>query len=746
MAYDRFMIAPLNTGLQRDVRSWLIMDDSFEKLQNAYLFRGRVRKRFGSIWMGTTQFQTRLRIQVGTIGSPTSPVPGNQFNIGQMFSAGTQVFTVITAGVTQPMLSTGPGTGTFSTTDGAFALAGTGLPGGTPIFWYPALPVMGITQYEIGAINNHPTYAFDTEFAYRFFPGTGWDRSGTGSSPIWHGNDLNFFWAANWMGAASNIVAMFVTNFNATVGVPGGNDDPIWVTQDGAAWTNFSDVTVFLTTGAQVSTARIILPFKNRLILLNTIELNAAGNLNTQYKNRCRYSHNGSPFSTNAWLEPNQTFMGTNADGAGFVDATTEEGIVSAEFIKDRLIVYFERSTWELVYTANETLPFVWQKINTELGSQGTFSTVPFDKLVLTIGNTGIHACTGANVERIDNKIPDEIFEFKVENNENLRIAGIRDYITEMVYWTFVDDSATETQTFPTQVLVYNYRTGSWAVNDDCFTAFGYFEQLQDTTWASTAPLTWSQANFTWDSGIIQANQRQVLAGTPEGFVVIIQSDEVSRNAPSMQITSMTIPSPSGLGSVDIEAINHNVAIGDYVTVENAQGITQASTVYLVTNVIDEDNFTIFALDIAGIYTGGGVSARVSVIQILTKRFNPYVKEDRSFYLAKVDFAVLKTANGEITVDYYPSSTELSMIQAGIGNDSIMGNNVLETSPYALYPLENEQSLLWHPVYFQTVGEFVQLYLYFTSDQMVDADISLNSEFELEAMTLYTTRTSARLE
>ena len=746
MAYDRFMIAPLNTGLQRDVRSWLIMDDAFEKLQNAYLFRGRVRKRFGSIWMGTTQFQTRLRIQVGTIGSPTSPVPGNQFNIGQMFSAGTQVFTVITAGVTQPMLSTGPGTGTFSTTDGAFALAGTGLSGGTPIFWYPSLPVMGITQYEIGAINNHPTYAFDTEFAYRFFPGTGWARSGTGSSPIWHGTDLNFFWAANWMGTTNDIVAMFVTNFNATVGTPGGNDDPIWVTQDGATWTNFSPVTIFLTAGNFVATARIILPFKNRLILLNTIESNSGGTTNTQYKNRCRYSHNGSPFATNAWLEPNQSTGGANADGAGFVDATTEEGIISAEFIKDRLIVYFERSTWELVYTANEVLPFVWQKINTELGSQGTFSTVPFDKLVLTIGNTGIHACTGANVERIDNKIPDEIFEFKVENNENLRIAGIRDYITEMVYWTFVDDSATETQTFPTQVLVYNYRTGSWAVNDDCFTAFGYFEQQQDTTWASTAPLTWSQANFTWDSGIIQANQRQVLAGTPEGFVVIIESDEVSRNAPSMQITSMTIPSPSGLGSVDIEAINHNVAIGDFVTVEFAQGITQASTVYLVTNVIDKDNFTIFALDIAGIYTGGGVSARVSVIQILTKRFNPYVKEDRSFYLAKVDFAVLKTANGEITVDYYPSSTELSMIQAGIGTDSIMGNSVLETSPYALYPLENEQSLLWHPVYFQTVGEFVQLYLYFTSDQMVDADISLNSEFELEAMTLYTTRTSTRLE
>ena len=59
--------------------------------------------------------------------------------------------------------------------------------------------------------------------------------------------------------------------------------------------------------------------------------------------------------------------MGNIADGGGYIDASTEEQIVSAEFIKDRLIVYFERSTWELAYTGNEVLPFVWQKINTEL-------------------------------------------------------------------------------------------------------------------------------------------------------------------------------------------------------------------------------------------------------------------------------------------------------------------------------------------------------------------------------------------
>ena len=52
-----------------------------------------------------------------------------------MFSAGTQIFTVTTTGVAQAMNSTGPGTGTFSTTDGSFALSGTGLAGGTSIIF-----------------------------------------------------------------------------------------------------------------------------------------------------------------------------------------------------------------------------------------------------------------------------------------------------------------------------------------------------------------------------------------------------------------------------------------------------------------------------------------------------------------------------------------------------------------------------------------------------------------------------------
>ncbi len=798
MAYDRFMIMPLKTGLQTDQKPWQLMDDAFSVLQNAYVFRSTLRKRFGTTLMGSVQ-QSRLRIQVGTIGSPLSPVPGAVGAIGQMFSAGTQLFTVYQAN--GAMLHTGVGTGTFNTATGAFALAGTGLAGATPIYWYPSLPVMGLDQYEVGSINNHPSFGFDTKFAYKFTPTVGWNRAGvaTGGTPshplpIWHGTDSQFFWVTNWDGITPDIVVLFVTNFNATVGLGLVTDDPIW-SLNNTTWTPFTyspdpvlnfdntqpyTVTQTGTAGTiitnYVQQARIIVSFKNRLILLNTIENNANGatqyditnhasriasgntpatyltSTNTQYKNRCRYSHNGSPFAVNAWLEPNFTYQPNTggtisvADGGGFIDATTEEAIVSAEFIKDRLIVYFERSTWELAYTGNEILPFVWQKINTELGSQATFSTVPFDKNVLTVGNTGIHACNGANVERIDDKIPDNIFQFKVDNDDQLRTCGIRDYRQECVYWSFVSDNETPTtQTFPNQILLYNYRNDSWAYNDDCFTAFGYFEQQVDTTWASTT-LTWAQANFNWVSGVVQANQRVILGGTPEGFVLIIDAD-VSRNAPSMQITTMTIPSAlSGIGYVDLTVINHNLALNDYVAVENTNGITLPITsIYKVTSILSANAITIYAPDIAGTYTGGGTLARVSNIEIVSKQWNPYVGQDRNFYLAKIDFAVQRTGAGQVTVDYYPSSTELSMIEEGNATGSIMGNSILETAPYALYPLEAYQELLWHPVYFQTSGQFVQIAIFMSPEQITNPSIAW-SDFELQALTLYTQPTTQRLE
>ena len=70
---DRFLIAPYDksSGLRSDLKPWLIPDEAFSALENAYVFRGRVRKRFGSRWFNNNPLLSRLRIQVGQVGAIT---------------------------------------------------------------------------------------------------------------------------------------------------------------------------------------------------------------------------------------------------------------------------------------------------------------------------------------------------------------------------------------------------------------------------------------------------------------------------------------------------------------------------------------------------------------------------------------------------------------------------------------------------------------------------------------------------
>lgn len=745
MAFDRFLIAPMNSGLQNNLRPWLIADDAWQQLNNAYLFRGRVRKRFGGRFMGTgwpspalEPLYSRFRILLGMTdggGGFSGTAPGGIFQIGQMFSIGTEIYTVWQTGTPAAMLDTGAtATATFNTTTGAYIFVG--APATTNVYYYTALPVMGLCNYEYGPINDQPSFGFDTQFAY-VFSGGSWNLSTGGVTPQWHGDNTNFFWATNWDGVTDDAVVLFVTNFQAAIGAPAPlTDDPIW-TWDGTDWSSFTPA--FDVAGDFIVTSRIIVAFKNRLLLLNTIEQNADNTLNSSYVNRCRFSWNGSPLATTAFYEPNQVGSG----GGGFVDATTEEAIVSAEFIKDRLIVYFERSTWELAYTGNNQLPFVWQKLNTELGSESQFSTVPFDKAILTIGNTGVHACNGSNVERIDTLIPDEVFDIVDKEEGVARVAGIRDYFVEMVYWTFPSTNQNVNEVYPSRVLVYNYRTNTWAFNDDCITAFGYFEQQTGTTWASTTDI-WEEANFTWESGTTAAQFRQVIAGNQEGFVFIVDADH-GRNAAAMQLTNLVYSSGQ---SSTATIIDHTLKPGDYVMIEFSNGITSVNgNIYQVNSYVDTNTVTLNTGPLVGTYKGGGFVTRVSNIQLQSKQWNPYDSKGRNVYLARIDFAVQPTANGQITVDYYPSSSEVSLINGGTDSGAIMGTGVLETYPYnpAYYPLEQFQTRLWHPIYFQSDGECIQLNMSFSDAQITNPDIAF-SDFELEGLVLHTQPTSARLQ
>jgi len=761
MPYDRFLISPIQSGLITDVRPWQIPEDAYAKLNNAYVHKGVLRKRFGSKLMGESsatsvedQLRSRLRVLVDITngsGNASGTVPGTVFEVGQIFSIDDNIYTVAVTGTPGNLLDQGfpiP-TATYNTSTGAYNFVGAAP--NANVYFYPSQPVMGITHFEDNKVASNPAFAFDTQFVYRY-NGSSWNED---SGPVWQGSNSDFFWASNWTGRTLDETALFVSNFNATVGTPAATDDPLYVYRN-SAWVEFRPVFEVAANlpSKYVATAKLVIPFKDRLLLLNTIEYDVSTNTNVEHVNRCRFCHNGVPFPadvpdnvaaavSNAWLEGSQTWTigGTTrrSDGAGFIDAPTEEEIESAEFIKDRLIVYFERSTWELAYTGNQVQPFVWQKINTELGSKSLKSPVPFDKAVFAVGRNELHGCSGANVSKIDEKISDQVFEIRNSNDGLKRVAGIRDYYTELVYWAFPSVNAdTNSQIFNDKVLVYNYIDDAWATADDTITAFGYFEEPNAVSWESTE-LYWSESNFKWDSGTTQTKFRQIIAGNQQGFMFVCDPD-ISTNEAVMQITNLAYVGTD----LHCTIINHTLNDGDFIRIID-EGVTLTGSGIYKIAVVDSDTVNILDCTMTGTYDGGARAARVSRIDILSKQWNFYIDKGKNFFLAKIDFAVEKTSNGEVTIDYYPSATEISMIDSAQATGMILGDNILETSPYDLYPLEQSQKRLWHPVYFQTEGECVQIRIYLSDDQMLDPDISAE-DFKLEGLVVFARQTSERLQ
>lgn len=759
MATDRFMIAPFNTGLQTNLKPWLVPEDAFQFLSNAYVWRGRVRKRFGSKLTGspgTTPLQSplhsRLRVLVGATngaGTLAGAVPGSLFKVGQQFSIGDIIYTVFNpAGGPQAMLRSAGATVTYTydITNGNFNFVGG--PIATNIYFYPADSVQSIMNYESGYFNQLPVIAFDTQFAYTF-AGGGWERIDPATR--WNGDDLDFYWGSNWIGLTNNPI-LFVSNFNATIGVPGVNDDPMYY-YNGATFTAFAPL-FHAGPNQTVSTCRLIVPFKNRLVLLGTVELNAVGN-NVAYGQRARYSHAGSPLSVSAWYDNDQA----GYTGGGFVDATSQDTIVTCSLFRNRLIVYFTNSVWELVYTGIDTLPFAWQQINSELGSESPFSIIPFDNQTMAIGSTGVNSCNGVQVSRIDNKIPNQIFQILQSGMEPERVAGIRDFYLELAYWTIPEVSADQPK-WPSALIIYNYVNDSWATFRDSITAFGYFFQEDGPTWITYGNNTWAEMNVEWNAGVISANQRVIIFGNQQGFILEMSPYGVPRNAPSLQVTNMVSNPIVATATI----INHNLEMGSYVHLENMTGITfdyrddESSGIFLVDSVIDDNTVVLFEGTFAGVYLGGGTAALVSQIQIVTKDFNPYVGQARNFYLQKVDFAVERTPSnidvdgdytplqGQIDVDYVLNQAEgLQMLEQAQISGTLVGSGTLETTPYELVPFEANQDTLWHSLYFQVDGEFIRLIFEHTNDQILNKSMIYN-DFTLEGMVLYTTPTSSRLQ
>lgn len=722
MAVKSYLIAPFQTGLEKDKQPWLLTEDAFEILEDAYIWRGRLKKRYGYELIGEDYLLSRLRINLGNTGvspfpaAPT-PVPGALPvpNAGQqLFSIGNVILTCNAAGSPATLLSTdGSYSGTFDTATGIYSINHPVI-AATPVYYYPGLPVMGLRTRELPTVNQEQTIAFDTQFAYRRTSG-GWSRLGSTAASIWTGSDSQFYWTCNARGTQPYDTFLYAVNYKPS-------DHIKYIDQLATTWTDFRPQ---LDAGGAptkfLDTCRILLPFKDRLVALNTQENESASN--RIYQNRCRFSQNGDPTNAaNSWID-------TPGRG-GFIDAPIEQAIITAQILKDRLIVYFERSTWELVYTRNKSTPFRWQEINRELGAESPFSQVLFDQGLLGVGNVGIHRCNGVNVERIDEKIPLAVFNIHNGNEGIERVYGIRDFYNEIVLWTF--PNATFDTTYPDQILVYNYINNSWAFFNDSFTCFGYFQLIDDRIWSDINE-EWQDYNNSWRGPKLQSSALRIAAGNQQGNVVLLDAG-LSKNSESFYIYDITIGT-----DINVKSNNHNLQNGDYVLIKGVQGITSINDKIYLVKFVDINNISLKKdpdVTYTGTYTGGGTLSRVSNLNIWTKKFNPGTPIGQQFNIPYIDFLLFKTEEGQISVNYYIDQFDGNSLRDQDISNALLGTNVLLTSPEPLTPYQEFSEKIWNRFYTHANAQFIQLRFYMSDTQMTDVAIS-TSNFIMDGMILY---------
>ena len=233
---EKIIVGPIDKGLRNDRTAFVIDNDSFPRLINAYQWRGRVKRKRGTSFLcRLTRFFDSLSVSYNT-GSTTITLNGG--GVGNLLTG----FSLQTNGNIVPgsVTLTGPG-GPFTdpTMDGFLTPTGTSGPNTinyatgvitipaqagssySAVFrYYPDLPVMGLEDFVRTDPSFPNTIAFDTKYSYNinntipfdvydvsfyknpptaFYPGYVQKTNWTPTS--WNGQDYQQFWTVNYQGA-----------------------------------------------------------------------------------------------------------------------------------------------------------------------------------------------------------------------------------------------------------------------------------------------------------------------------------------------------------------------------------------------------------------------------------------------------------------------------------------------------------------------------------------------------------------
>jgi len=335
-------------------------------------------------------------------------------------------------------------------------------------------------------VNGSVTGTFNTNGEDLFESGTPanivGEADGTGTDDEFTGDNTNFFWLENW-GEVS-----YITNNNDVIQKYNG--------------TNLSRLHIDLDVEGgpdnDVTSAKLIFALKQKLVIFDITERGS------DYHQRARWSENND---VTTWKDAN------------YIDADTDEWIISADFIGDNLIVFFERSVWKFSYTGDPDQPFRWDRVDSVEGCYAQMSIVAFSDELFGVGPTRLVGTDGRETYGIDERIPDFMLEWTQNSVSYSYSLVVEEEREALISYTSQDASAhNDGNTYPDRLLVLNYEDNSFSTYGIETHCMGY-SSLESDLILDDIDDALDDIDYSFDDKSLQAGYPTTLFGTSGGMI-----------------------------------------------------------------------------------------------------------------------------------------------------------------------------------------------------------------------------------
>jgi hypothetical protein len=518
MSFEPFLIANFRVGLENNSASWLGPEEAMTDIDNMYLRRGIITKREGqSVWGQLGDLTTGETSWTNVSGNNYTRTLSNPTIVRRSFKVYDDGGSIVVRDDGQGALTgdvDAGGTNTIDYVTGAVDVTFDGAISGTVTGEYSTAHTRATR-----AIKNYDRYSgSDLLLGLDSTRLSKWNTTNDFFENVADGSSNYDLWNSTnqvWVEAFGDFI-WIADNSTLSAGSPPTGGVKVF---NGSV---ISDPDLDLDaagTPTAIKGALMIFLYKERLVMLNTIE----GTSNTRYPQRARWSAIGvTPTTTQGWFDPD--LSGIFGKG-GRNDAPTNDEIVSAGFVGERLIVWCENSVFALDSTSNPDLPFVWRQLSTTRQCSSTFASVEYDSYVTAMGGKGIIMCDGQNVQAFDKKIPDFIFE--VDQDNVTLAAAIR---SDRLDQSLMAYPSAPTSTANDKMLGFNYEDGAFFNYTLAAHCFGSWLTPVDLTFDDYAGVTYDELSaIDWGEAGLQGGFPIILSGGDNGYVFRINdSDELA--------------------------------------------------------------------------------------------------------------------------------------------------------------------------------------------------------------------------